>query len=128
MDKPISMSVKDYLIRVLSIRTNTPVKTIEAVVNHQISGITAAIQKPGIHSVEMSGFGKWLFNHRKLQRKWEKNLSKERVFLKLLQNPDLTPKQIASYTLKLENTRKWMEGIKPKLEKCPQLQNILTLS
>lgn len=128
MDKPISMSVKDYLIRVMSVRTNTPVKIIEAVVSHQIDGVNKAIQTPGIHSVEMSGFGKWLFNHKKLQRKWEKNLSKERVFLNILNKPDLTDRQKASYTLKLENTRKWMEGIKPKLEKCLKLQNISILS
>lgn len=124
MDKPISMSVKDYLIRILSIRTNTPAKTIEAVVNHQMEGLNKAIQSDVIFSAEISGFGKFLFNHKKAKRKMDKNISKEQTFLNLLNKPDLTERQIASYTLKLENTRKWMDGIKPKLEKCPKLQNI----
>lgn len=124
MDKPITMSVKDYLVRILSVRTNTPVKTIEAVVAHQMDGLNKAIQSDTIFSAEISGFGKFLFNHKKAKKKMDKNISKEQVFTNILNRPELTEKQIASYTLKLENTRKWMKGIKPKLEECPKLQNI----
>src|SRR5688572_33426328 len=128
MDKPITTSVKEYLIKRMSVRTNTPFKTIEAIVTHQMNGINKAIQADNIFSVEISGFGKWLFNHKKAEKKYLKNLSKERVFKELLEKPDLTDRQRASYTLKLENTRKWLEGIKPKIEKCPKLQNILISS
>src|SRR5690349_2209174 len=119
MDKPISTPVKDYLIKRMSVRMNIPSKTIEAIVAHQMEGINKAIQSDNKFSVEMSGFGKWLFNHKKAKKKWDKNISKEQVFLKLLEKPDLTDRQRASYELKLENTRKWMEGIKLKIEKCP---------
>lgn len=123
MDKPFSMSVKDYLIRIMSVRMNKPVKTIEAIVNHQMEGVNSAIQADNKFSVEISGFGKFLFNHKKAKKKWEKHLSKEKTFRKILENPELTDKQRNSYTLKLESTLKWMEVIKPKLEKCPSLQN-----
>lgn len=128
MDKPLSTPVKDYLIKRMSVRTNTPFKIIEAVVAHQTDGVNKAIQADNIYSVEMSGFGKWIFNHKKAQKKYDKNLSKEQVFLKLLEKPDLTDRQKASYTLKLENTRKWIEGIKPKIQQCPKLQNTLISS
>lgn len=124
MDKPISTSVKDYLIKRMSVRMNIPQKTIEAIVMHQMEGINKAIQSDNKFSVEMSGFGKWMFNHKRAQKKYEKNLSKEALFLKFLENTELTDKQRASYSLKLENTRKWMTGIKPKIDKCPSLQNI----
>lgn len=124
MDKPMSMSVKDYLIRILSARTNTPVKIIEAVVTHQMNGMNKAMQTPGIHSIEMSGFAKFIFNHKKAKKKFDKNLSKEKLFTDILNKPDLTDKQKSSYTLKLENTIKWMEEIKPKIEACLKLQNI----
>jgi nucleoid DNA-binding protein len=123
MDKPISTSVKDYLIKRMSVRLNIPSKTIEAIVAHQMEGINNAIQSDDKFSVEMSGFGKFLFNHKKAQKKYEKNLSKEKLFSSLLEDPNMTERQRASCTLKLENTRKWMEGIKPKLDKCPKLQN-----
>lgn len=122
--KPTSSLVKDYLINKMSVRINTPFKTIEAVVKHQLEGMNKAIQADNIFSVEMSGFGKWIFNHKKALKKYEKNLSKKALFSSFLENPALTLKQISSYTLKLENTNKWIEGIKPKIEKCPKLQNI----
>ena len=123
MYKPISTSVKDYLIKRMSVRMNIPQKTIEAIVAHQMEGINKAIQADNKFSVEMSGFGKFLFNHKKAKKKYEKNLSKELVFLANLEDPNLTERQRASFELKLENTRKWMENIKPKLDKCPKLQN-----
>ena|SRR5687768_7977455 len=123
MSKAISTSVKDYLIKRMSVRMNIPSKTIEAIVAHQMEGINKAIQADNKFSVEMSGFGKWIFNHKKAKKKYDKNISKETLFSSFLENPDLTERQRASYTLKLENTRKWMEGIKPKLEKCPNLQS-----
>lgn len=124
MDKPLSMSVKDYLIRKMSVRMNIPAKTIEAVVDHQMAEINKAIQADDKFSVEMSGFGKFLFNHKKAQKKYEKQLSKEKLFLSKLEDPTLSEKQRSSYKLKLEIARNWMERIKPKLEKCPNLQNI----
>jgi len=124
MSKLQATNIKDYLINKLSIRFNLSNKIIEAVIDHQMQGINKAIQSDNKFTVEMSGFGKWIFNHKKAQKKYEKNLSKEKLFISLLENPNLTEKQRASYQLKLENTQKWMETIKPKLEKCPSLQNI----
>lgn len=120
MDKAPSTSVKDFIIRKMSVRTNIPAKTIEAIVSHQMEDINKALQKEGVYTVEISGFGKLVFNHKKAQKKLEKNLSKEQLFRNKLALPNLTEREIASYTLKLENTLKWMDGIKQKLKGCPQ--------
>lgn len=121
MDKPITMSVKDYLIRLLSIKTNTPVKTIEAIVDHQFQGANEALKTN--YSVEISGFGKFLFNHKKAHKKWEKNLSKKQYFENILKSPITEQKRI-SVQLKLENTIKWLENIKPKIETNEHLKCI----
>jgi len=113
MDKPISMPVKDYLMRVMSVRTNTPLKTIEAVIEFQMQGANEALVHN--YSVELSGFGKFIFGHKKAQKKMEKNLSKKEVFEKMLLNPDISETKRASLNLKLENTIKFIEGLKPKL-------------
>lgn len=112
--KPMSMSTKDYLLRVMSVRTKIPLKTLEAVVNHQFQGMLEAMHKE--YSVELSGFGKFLFNHKKAQKKYDKQLSKIAMFESKLAQPDLTEKQIASWTLKLENTIRVANEIKPKLK------------
>jgi nucleoid DNA-binding protein len=127
MDKPRTMSVQDYLIRVMSHKINTSVKIIEAVIIHQTQALNKALQHDEIFSAELSGFGKFIFNHKKAQKKYDKNLSKEIFFTTLLLDPENTDKQKQSNTLKLENTKKWLEGIKTKLQKCPSLQNISTL-
>lgn len=114
-NKPMSMSTKDYLLRTMSVRTKIPLKTIESVVNHQFQGMLEAMQTED--SVELSGFGKFLFNHKKAKKKYDKQISKIQMFESKLALPDLTEKQIASYTLKLENTIKMANEIKPKIEK-----------
>lgn len=118
MDKPRTMSVKDYLIRVLSVRMNIPKTTMEAVVDFQMDGANKALKTS--NSIEISGFGKFFFNIKKAQKKLDKNLSKEQLFTKALENPDLTEQKIASYKLKLENTIKVIESIKPKLDGIKQ--------
>ena len=63
MDKPVSMSVKDYLIRTLAVKILTSEKTIEAVINHQFQSANEALDLN--NSVEISGFGKLFFNNKK---------------------------------------------------------------
>lgn len=118
MDKPDNMSDKDYLMRVMSLRTNIPLKTIDAIVSHQMEVIYDAF---GQHqTVEISGFGKFLFNKNKALKKWEKNLSKEKVFREILEREDITDVKRKSVELKLQNTLKWIEGIKNQIKKCQQ--------
>jgi nucleoid DNA-binding protein len=69
MDKPISMSVKDYLIRILAVKTLTSEKAIEAIINHQFQSANEALRTN--NSVEISGFGKFIYNVKKAQKKME---------------------------------------------------------
>ena len=114
MDKPISMSVKEYICRLMSIKMNIPLKTVETIVDHQFQSANEALKTN--YSLEISGFGKFLFNHKKAEKKWEKNLSKKATFERMLLNPDITEQKRKSLELKLENTIKWLDHIKPKLE------------
>ena len=59
-NKPISMSMKDYLIRVQSVKAMMSEKIIEAVVNHQFQSASLAMRTN--NSIELSGFGKFYFN------------------------------------------------------------------
>ena len=70
MDKPKTLSMKDYLIRVLSVRNNIPVKVIEAVIDNQQEEAHKALNSKT--SVELSGFGKFVFNYKKALKKKEK--------------------------------------------------------
>jgi nucleoid DNA-binding protein len=74
MNKPQSLSVKDFLIRTLTIKLAMNNKVIEAVINHQFQTANDALDSN--ISVEISGFGKFVFNEKKADKKTLKLLSK----------------------------------------------------
>lgn len=114
MDKPISMSVKDYLIRLMSVKMMLSEKTIEAVVNHQFQSANVALQEN--NSLEISGFGKFYFNQKKAQKRMEKMLSKAELFAKQAADESLSEQRRNSAALKLANTVAAIEVLKPKLQ------------
>jgi nucleoid DNA-binding protein len=113
MDKPTSMSVKDFLVRKLSVQLMTSEKTIEAVVNHQFQSANIAMQEN--ETIEMSGFGKLYFNKKKAQKKMDKMLSKAALFTKQTNNAELSEQKRTSAANKLANTLIGIETLKPKL-------------
>jgi len=116
MDKPISMSVKDYLVRIMSVRTKIPEKTIEAVIAHQFEDVQKAMQIPGINSIEVSGFGKFIFNINKAKKKWGNVVEKRAVLVEELKDPDLTESKKKSNELKIEYYEKFLNALKPKID------------
>lgn len=109
----MSMSVKDYLVKVLSVRSNTPLKTVEAVVDFQMQGAHDALVKN--NSIELSGFGKFFYNIKKAQKKLDLNIMKKTFYENALNAPDLSEQKTKSLRVKLENTINTIESIKPKL-------------
>lgn len=113
MDKPISLSVKDFLVRRMAVKLMLSEKTIDAVISHQFSSANEALLKN--KSLEISGFGKFYFNQKKANKKMEKMLSKKRVFEAMLQRPDLTEQKRQSVENKLNNTLRDIDILKPKI-------------
>lgn len=113
MDKPISMSVKDYLIRKMSVKMMMSEKLIESVINHQFQSANQALQEN--NSVEISGFGKFYFNNKKAERRMNKLLDKKEFFEKQLQKEGLSEQKKLSFANKLNNTILSIEALKPKL-------------
>lgn len=113
MDKPISMSVKDYLIRKMAVKIMMSEKLIESVINHQFQSANQALQEN--NSVEISGFGKFYFNKKKAERRMDKLLSKKAFFENQLENNELSEQKKISVTNKLNSTILSIEALKPKL-------------
>ena len=113
MDKPISMSVKDFLIRKLAVQLMTSEKVIEAVVNHQFQSANSAMYEND--SVEISGFGKFTFNRKKAERLYEKMLSKKETFERQMNNPELSEQKKISAANKLASTLAGIDILKPRI-------------
>jgi nucleoid DNA-binding protein len=114
MDKPVSLSVKDFLIRKLAIKMLTPEKTIEAVVHHQFNSTNDAIQDDGNKTVELSGFGKFVFNQKKANKRMENLLSKKDALEKKVNDEQLSEHKRMSSKIKLNNTITSIQSLKPK--------------
>ena len=113
MDKPISMSVKDYLIRILAVKMLTSEKTIEAVVNHQFQSANEALETN--HSVEISGFGKFLFNAKKAHTHYNKLLQMKQAYENTLADASITEKKRHSTQLRLNTVLTDIKILKPKI-------------
>ena len=113
MDKPKSLSVKEYLIRKMSIKLNTPEKIIDAVITHQFQSATQALNTS--KSLEISGFGKFLFNEKKAVAKMAKLEGQKRTLEEQVNNEELTEQKRKSSKLKLDSVLLAIEMLKPKI-------------
>ena len=100
MDKPKSLSVKDFLIRKMSVKLLIPEYTIEAIVTHQFQGALKAMTTN--KSIEISGFGKFLFNEKRALKKLEKFYSLQKEHENTLAN-NYSPQKIEGIKTKLKN-------------------------
>lgn len=111
--KPQTMPVKDFLIRRMSIDTAISVEVITAVVTHQFVSMVEATKT--VDSVELSGFGRFLFYKRKALRKlkWYEDGVEER--LGQLLDPSITDKKRKGIEDSLEGLRSKIETLKKRL-------------
>ena len=119
MDKPISMSVKDYLIRTLAVKMLTSEKTIEAVVNHQFQSANEAMDTN--NSLEISGFGKFYFNDKKAKKRLSDLYGKRDAMAKIVADESLPEQRRNRSKVTLEKTEVSINLLKPKVTYEDQL-------
>jgi nucleoid DNA-binding protein len=113
MDKPVSLSMKAWIIRNMSVRTATQESVIETVVNHQFEAAYIALEN--CNSLEFSGFGKWFFNKPKAVKKLEKLREQINVMNSILEEPSLTATKRKNAQAKADILKKMFEGLNRKL-------------
>jgi hypothetical protein len=84
MEKPSSMSVKDWLVKKMSIDLVTKESVINAVVMHQFNSVNDALKNN--KSIEISGFGKFVLLKKKAIRKLEKYYAIKKACLDKLED------------------------------------------
>jgi hypothetical protein len=114
MEKPQTLSVKDWIIRNLSVKTNTQERIIEAVINHQMTMGREALEK--CNSLEFSGFGKFYFYRKKAEKKLERlNIIRDKC-TEYLKDETLSEHKRKSYTWKLNQSTEDIETLNKKLQ------------
>lgn len=122
MDKPVSLPMKDWLIRKLAPKLMISEKTLEAVINHQFQSANEALLNN--KSVEISGFGKLIFNDKKAVKRMEMYKQIEKALLNILSQPDLPEAKKRATEMKLQTTKSNIEALKPKLHENQLLPDI----
>jgi len=113
MDKPQSLSMREYLVRMLAPKLLLSEKVIDQVIVHQFNEANKALASN--YSLEISGFGKFLFNHKKAVKRMETLLSKERMFKSILEREDISEQKRESTLNKLNNNTIAIEQLKPRI-------------
>ena len=104
------MSHKEYLVRALSIKLAMSEKIVEAVVNHQFQSANEAMDVN--RSLELSGFGRILFNNKKAIKKLAALEAKLERTKKQLNNNNADPKKLENA---IEILEKQIRLLKPKI-------------
>ena len=112
MDKPISMSVKDFLVRTLAVKMMMNEKTIEAVVNHQFQSANEAMDLN--NSLEISGFGKFYFNEKKATKRLGQLNAKKQAIKKIIADETTSEQKKRSSNVTLEKTEALINLLKTK--------------
>lgn len=88
---------KELLIRTIASKLLIAEKTIDAVINHQFASANSAMDTN--KSVEISGFGKFMFNEKKAARRLKGYMMKKHDMRSIIDHPTSTSEQIRKATL-----------------------------
>lgn len=114
MEKPQSMSVKEWIIKKMAINMVISEKVIDAVVVHQFDSANDAVN---IHkSVEISGFGKFYFNQKKALAQYNKLLAIKQAYEKMLLDESITATKRNAVELKMQIIQSSIKTLKPKID------------
>jgi hypothetical protein len=113
MEKPLSMSVKEWIIKKMSINMVISEKTIDAVVTNQFDSANDALNTND--TIEISGFGKFLFNKKRALTQYTKLLQMKQAYENTLADPDVTDKKKHSTQARLNTILTDIKTLKPKM-------------
>ncbi len=117
--KPHNMHIKDYLIKKIAINKVIEDKVISEkiinkVVSHQFDFANEAMHRN--NTVEFSGFGKFIFNMTKAERKMEKIESIIAYFSRVLEDTTISPTVRRNAEMKLATAIDNRIKLKPKID------------
>lgn len=107
------MLIKEILIKKTSFNTMVPEKTVDVIISHQFESATNALKKH--NSVELSGFGKFLFNEKKALKKLASRENIKSGYIKKLNDESLSEEKRNSTQVRLVSIEKEITILKQKL-------------
>lgn len=113
MEKPMSMTLKEWLIKKMAIDLVISERIINDVITHQYDSANDALNLN--NSVEISGFGVFHFNQKKANLHFKKLHAIKQAYYNMLDNPLIDEKNKALTERKIENINLAIKTLKPKV-------------
>lgn len=113
MKKPLTMTLKEWIIKRMSINMVISEKIIDQVVTHQFDSANDALNIN--KSVEISGFGKFYFNQKKALTQYNKLLAIKLAYENILEG-EITNVRRNAVELKLQIIKTSIKTLKPKID------------
>ena len=113
MDKPISLSIKDYLIRRIVADTAISEKTVSAIIDHQFNSMVEATKSGD--SVEIAGFGRFYFYRKKALKREIKYVSQIKMYEGYLEDDALTERRRKNIELRLIVMHRLLDSLRNRL-------------
>ena len=117
MNKPMSMSVKEWLIKRMAINLVVSEKIIDTVITHQFDSAHTALVTNNV--IEISGFGKFTFNVKKANVKYKKLLDIKKAYENILSS-NITDKKRHSTEKRMETIVADIKTLKTKVDEFQQ--------
>ncbi len=114
MNKPNTMSVKEFIIKRMSISLVVSEKVIDQVVQHQFDSANDALNTND--TVEISGFGKFFFNTKKANTHYNKLLAMKQAYENTLADTSITEKRRHSTEQRMITVLSDIKMLKPKIK------------
>lgn len=115
-NKPPSMSIKEFLVKKIAINKvcdkMISEKTIDTIISHQFDSANAATVTN--NSIEISGFGKFVFNEKRGVKLMQKYTEQVEYYSKMLSS-ELTEAERRNTEMRLESINNNVKALKPKL-------------
>lgn len=116
--KSANTPIKEYIIKRLAVNKVTDKliseKTMDLVISHQFESAIKAMMTN--NTVEISGFGKFLFNFKRAQKELTKYEKIREHYTSLLQNTSLSEEQRKDLEDKLAIANDGIKNLKPRVD------------
>ena len=114
MNKPTTMSVKEWIIKRMAISLVISEKVIDNIITHQFDSANDALNLND--TIEISGFGKFYFNTKKADLHYAKLLAMKQAYENILNDPLTTDKKRHSTNLRMVTLLHDIKMLKPKIK------------
>lgn len=116
--KAASTPIKEYIIKRMAVNKVTDKliseKTMDVVISHQFESAIKAMQTNS--TVEISGFGKFLFNYKRAQKELTKYEKIREHYMSLLQQTTLSEEERIILEDKLAIANDGIKNLKPRVD------------